>query len=245
MKFEFRELALHRFILAVLLAASLFVSGAAWAFNEQLKGQVRITSIRALSNPDLPSIYLPPDYFLKNQLNVLLSNSGYLLNNSERPVNLEVAIQRFDWDNTFGTFTVDLTVKYTLVVSGVSKIFMTTSSAKASIGQITWGPDRSKFVMQKVSEDSVNKLQNFLELFELPKVEPVEKAKQDIVTIPVVTPPLEEVQKQVAPTPPIQTKPASPENERLSFDASKRKCTELGFKPATEGHGKCVLQLSK
>lgn len=32
---------------------------------------------------------------------------------------------------------------------------------------------------------------------------------------------------------------------RLSLDASKIKCTELGFKPATEGYGKCVLQLSK
>jgi hypothetical protein len=132
-----------------------------------------------------------------------------------------------------------------LLVSGVSKTFMTTSSAKASIGQITWGPDRSKFVMEKVAEDSVNKIQNFLELFELPKVEPVEKAKEDIVTIPVVTPPLEEVQKQESTTPSKEYKSAPPENERLSLDASKKKCTELGFKPATEGHGKCVLQLSK
>ena len=29
------------------------------------------------------------------------------------------------------------------------------------------------------------------------------------------------------------------------LEASKKKCTELGFKPATELHGKCVLQLSK
>jgi copper(I)-binding protein len=40
-------------------------------------------------------------------------------------------------------------------------------------------------------------------------------------------------------------KPANSENERLSLDAAKNKCTELGFKPATEVHGKCVLQLSK
>ena len=31
----------------------------------------------------------------------------------------------------------------------------------------------------------------------------------------------------------------------LSLEESKKKCNELGFKPATEGHGKCVLQLSK
>ena len=40
-------------------------------------------------------------------------------------------------------------------------------------------------------------------------------------------------------------KPANSESGRLSLDASKKKCTELGFKPATEDHGKCVLQLSK
>jgi hypothetical protein len=99
--------------------------------------------------------------------------------------------------------------------------------------------------MQKVSEDSVNKLQNFLELFEIPKVEPVEKVKQEIVTMPVVTTPAEELQKQVSTTPLTENKPAPPVSERLSLDASKKKCTELGFKPATEGHGKCVLQLSK
>lgn len=32
---------------------------------------------------------------------------------------------------------------------------------------------------------------------------------------------------------------------RLSLDVSKKKCSDLGFKPATEGFGKCVLQLSK
>ncbi len=32
---------------------------------------------------------------------------------------------------------------------------------------------------------------------------------------------------------------------RLSFDGSKRKCIDLGFKPSTEGFWKCVLQLSK
>jgi hypothetical protein len=43
-----------------------------------------------------------------------------------------------------------------------------------------------------------------------------------------------------------QSKPAVAEKvDRLSLDASKQKCTELGFKPATEGYGKCVLQLSK
>ena len=38
-----------------------------------------------------------------------------------------------------------------------------------------------------------------------------------------------------------------PENvvKKLSIDVAKEKCTELGFKSATEGFGKCVLQLSK
>lgn len=35
------------------------------------------------------------------------------------------------------------------------------------------------------------------------------------------------------------------ESSRLSIETAKKKCAELGFKPATEGFGKCVLQLSK
>lgn len=48
------------------------------------------------------------------------------------------------------------------------------------------------------------------------------------------------VEREVTPT-----NISPPLIERLSIEASKKKCTELGFKPATEGHGKCVLQLSK
>ena len=48
------------------------------------------------------------------------------------------------------------------------------------------------------------------------------------------------VEREVTPT---NTSP--PLIDRLSIEASKRKCTELGFKPATEAHGKCALQLSK
>jgi hypothetical protein len=55
------------------------------------------------------------------------------------------------------------------------------------------------------------------------------------------------------PAPPASASPASAppagiraqESNRLSLDAAKAKCAELGFKPATEGFGKCVLQLSK
>jgi len=32
---------------------------------------------------------------------------------------------------------------------------------------------------------------------------------------------------------------------KMSLDASQAKCAELGFKPATEAFGQCVLQLSK
>lgn len=48
------------------------------------------------------------------------------------------------------------------------------------------------------------------------------------------------VEREVTPT---NTSP--PLIDRLSIEASKKKCIELGFKPATEGYGKCVLQLSK
>jgi cytochrome c551/c552 len=35
------------------------------------------------------------------------------------------------------------------------------------------------------------------------------------------------------------------QGERLTLESAKTKCAELGFKPATEAFGKCVLQLSK
>lgn len=49
----------------------------------------------------------------------------------------------------------------------------------------------------------------------------------------------------------ITLKPETPGNrstnsrDRLSIEAAKKKCTGLGFKPSTEGHGRCVLQLSR
>jgi hypothetical protein len=70
--------------------------------------------------------------------------------------------------------------------------------------------------------DEIKKLQA-----EVTRLQEFEKTKQESIQT-------EAVIKNVA-----------PENERLSLDASKKKCTELGFKPATEGYGKCVLQLSK
>ena len=44
---------------------------------------------------------------------------------------------------------------------------------------------------------------------------------------------------------PVINKVEGNNRDYLSIDAAKMKCTELGFKPATEGHGKSVLQLSK
>ena len=34
-------------------------------------------------------------------------------------------------------------------------------------------------------------------------------------------------------------------NNSITLDVAKLKCEELGFKPETEGFGKCVLQLTK
>ena len=52
---------------------------------------------------------------------------------------------------------------------------------------------------------------------------------------------LNQARQPPAPSQPVVT----PNTDRLSLDASKVKCTDLGFKPGTEAHGKCVLQLSK
>jgi len=71
-------------------------------------------------------------------------------------------------------------------------------------------------------DDEVKKLQA-----EVSRLQELEKAKQEPIKAEAVI------------------KNVTLESERLSLEASKKKCTELGFKPATEGYGKCVLQLSK
>ena len=53
--------------------------------------------------------------------------------------------------------------------------------------------------------------------------------------------PVPSVQQSVAPVQVV----APAITDRLSLDASKVKCSELGFKSGTEAFGKCVLQLSK
>jgi hypothetical protein len=70
--------------------------------------------------------------------------------------------------------------------------------------------------------DEVKKLQA-----EVSRLQELEKAKQEPIQ------------------PEVIIKNVSPESERFSLEVSKKKCAELGFKPATEGYGKCVLQLSK
>ena len=63
----------------------------------------------------------------------------------------------------------------------------------------------------------------------------------------VITTPYAEPARQPILSEPLET-PAQisqEKNDRLSLEVSKKKCTELGFKPTTEGYGKCVLQLSK
>jgi hypothetical protein len=57
-----------------------------------------------------------------------------------------------------------------------------------------------------------------------------------------------QVEKTNSQTVQIQDVNKSISNEnmnKLSLEAAKKKCTELGFKPKTEGYGRCVLQLSK
>lgn len=42
-----------------------------------------------------------------------------------------------------------------------------------------------------------------------------------------------------------ETKPVAAPTSTMSINDAKSKCSELGFKPGTEGFGKCVLRLSE
>jgi hypothetical protein len=43
----------------------------------------------------------------------------------------------------------------------------------------------------------------------------------------------------------IESSKISKSIQENKINDAKQKCSNLGFKPKTEGHGKCVLQLSK
>jgi hypothetical protein len=73
------------------------------------------------------------------------------------------------------------------------------------------------------------------------KANPQKNEIQQLTQSPVAKLPPQSITFQQSEIPKAQDAPIS----RLTLDESKKKCTELGFKPATEGYGKCVLQLSK
>lgn len=64
---------------------------------------------------------------------------------------------------------------------------------------------------------------------------------QQLTQTPIVKTTPQRISLQQAENPQGQGAPSG----HLKLNESKEKCTELGFKPATEEHGKCVLQLSK
>ena len=80
---------------------------------------------------------------------------------------------------------------------------------------------------------------------QLEKQRQLERKKQEEFEESQRTPIQQTAPSQALPNNAIVAPISSFQSERLSIEVSKKKCTELGFKPATEGHGKCVLQLSK
>ena len=243
-------------LLGLLLCA---VSVPADAVNEKLSGRIRLTSFQAMSNPDLPRIYVGPDVALRVQLDEFLSSNGYKLNGVNSPIDLAVQMRKFGWENFLGTFIADITVQYTLSGVGFSKTITHASVAKASFGDIAWGSTRSDYVMKQVATDSVSKFAAFLETISILEQgsvapEPNKNLAGDLSTARDAKTEADQRQAPASGAPvhsvsvPQQEPVLAPQsvtNDRLSFDASKKKCAELGFKPATEGFGKCVLQLSK
>jgi hypothetical protein len=56
---------------------------------------------------------------------------------------------------------------------------------------------------------------------------------------------LQEIEKQRQVQIQVENSNKKSDAARLSLELAIKKCTDLGFRPATEGHGKCVLQMSR
>lgn len=214
-----------------LLFCSLCIDG--FAANESLKGKINFTDVGYFTDAEYLSYFPSASSYLNKAIKDQLDANGYRwvpTNPQEQKFDLSVRVLRFKFDNTFGTYTANLDVEYLLTGPDFLKRMNFTTGASATLGQYMSWPPRINFVMEKSSLDSVNNFLNSIEGMVF------EKKAQSVVQPLIVIPPIPQAPVEII---------KEGQVERLSLDASKKKCTELGFKPATEGHGKCVLQLSK
>jgi hypothetical protein len=191
------------------------------AQNKALSNRLLISSVTAPYNADIPKGYTQPEFAIRRELSNHFASNGYLHSAGNAPIKVDVVATNFNWDNTFGTFTVNVNVKYTLTGHLISKSVSFASSATASLSDRLGGFERNQLIMSLIAADNVRQFNEFLS-----------QIKVDIAE---------------QPTPQNGNIAPQEDNKSSSFtiEKAKNKCTDLGFIVATEAFGKCVLQLSR
>ncbi len=216
--------------------------------NLQNKIQFNNNNFSTLNESKVWSGHATPSQTLPPKILDMLQKYNYKKQDGNDGVVLNAKVIRFEWGVFFGVVDVELTIQYSLTGNGVVESKTISSKASATRSEAGWTMDGSyrtaALAMDRLTDDSVNKLQAFLSTVivkEQLKVEPIQKPTESNQLLKQGE--LKSSGDSLNADNQILERPLPV--DRLSIEASKKKCTELGFKPATEGHGKCVLQLSK
>jgi hypothetical protein len=195
--------------------------------NEQLKGRIRLGTMQPIANSEIPNFYSKPEAFIGAQLRSFFEGNNYISNAASDPIKVDIQILRFDWDNTFGTFSSNIAVRYTLTSATSKMTEVISSNARATPSDSLSGPERNNHLMRLLATDNINKFRDYFQTVSFPD------------TAPKLSPVTPKIESEV----PVRSD--SNERERLALNEARAKCQELGFKTGTEGFGKCVLQLSR
>ncbi len=216
--------------------------------NLQNKIQFNSSNFSTLNESKVWAGHATPSQTLPPKILDMLQKYNYKKQEGNDGVVLSAKVIRFEWGVFFGVVDVELTIQYSLTGNSVVESKTISSKASATRSEAGWTMDGSyrtaALAMDRLTDDSVNKLQIFVSsvvLKEQAPIEPIQKALG-----PNQTPKENGVdatanQLSTEKQPTDGTRP----EVRFSIEVSKKKCADLGFKPMTESFGKCVLQLSK
>ena len=234
---------------------SLFIllvnSSACFALNTsnlQNKIQFNNNNFSTLNESKVWSGHATPSQTLPPKILDMLQKYNYKKQEGNDGVVLNAKVIRFEWDVFFGVVDVELTIQYSLTGHGVVESKTITSKASATRSEAGWTMDGSyrtaALAMDRLTDDSVNKLQLFLSTVTLKAQAPVEPSKKPLgPNQPLKENGVEATDNSLS----TEKQPVggAQSEVRFSIETSKKKCADLGFKPMTESFGKCVLQLSK
>jgi hypothetical protein len=169
---------------------------------------------------NLPSLMADQRYALRAELHNLLKGNGYYYSGTGGKILLQAHILGAEASYDLGPLTVTVNVAYSISGVGADEKMTFTSKGRAEFSESWSGPVRLNIAAGRAIANNAALFVNALEGVQL------------------------KVLKANVGAPPSLDRSAQTKSDH-SFDSAKEKCLEIGFTPATETFGKCVLQLSK